>query len=243
MTEGEKSRIKDFEDRIDRLSREIEACSKTVESELSELTRAKGGLRGVATELARIKEMLAEELTEERLEAIGDAVEILEEEVRRKRKEVEERSTGKEEEYVTQLKYLKADFENYKRRADKDKCEFGDYLRECFVLDLLPIKDALEVAIGHAQENNSNAEGLVKGVAMTVKQLNELLKREGLEEIAVAEGEQFDPFRHEVVAKESAKNRPENTVLEVLRKGYLLRGKVIRPALVKLAVKEDTDAA
>ena len=75
---------------------------------------------------------------------------------------------------------------------------------------------------------------------MTVKQLKELLKREGLEEIA-AEGELFDPFRHEVVAKESAKDRPENTVIEVLRRGYLLRGKVIRPAMVKLAVKEDTD--
>ncbi|MBN1761831.1 MAG: nucleotide exchange factor GrpE [Methanomicrobia archaeon] len=240
MTKREKSRRKDFEDRIDRLSREVEACSKTVEAELSDLTCAKGGLRGVATELARIKEMLAEELTEKKLEAIGDAVEILEEGLAAKRKEVEERSTGKEEEYVTQLKYLKADFENYKRRADKEKCEFGDYLRGGFVLDLLPIKDALEVAIGHAQEN-SNAEGLVKGVEMTVKQLNKLLKREGLEEIA-AEGKQFDPFRHEVVAKESAKNRPENTVIEVLRKGYLLRGKVIRPAMVKIAVKGDTDA-
>ena len=240
MTKREKRRSKDFEERIDRLSSGIESCSKTVEAELSDLTCAKGELSGITKELAQIKEMLAEELTEEKLEGIGDAVEILEGELAAKRKAVEDRSTGKEDEYVTQLKYLKADFENYKRRAEKEKCEFGDYLRECLVLDLLPIKDTLEVAIGHAKENN-NAEGLVKGVEMTVKQINELLKREGLEEIE-AEGEQFDPFRHEVVAKEIAKEQPENTVIDVLRKGYLLRGKVIRPAMVRIAVKEESNA-
>lgn len=240
MTESGTSRRKDFEDRIARLFSDIEACSRTIEADLGELTGVKGELTGIAKELERVQKILIgkKKLSAEKLDEIGDAVEILEEEFETKRKKAEERSSssGKEAEYLNSLQYLQADFENYKRRTEKEKCEFGDRLRECFVLDLLPIKDALEVAIGHAQENN-NAEGVIKGVEMIVKQLNELLKREGLEEIA-AEGEQFDPFRHEVVAKERAKKHPENTVLEVMRKGYLLRGKVIRPAMVKIATNE-----
>jgi molecular chaperone GrpE len=240
MTESGTSRRKDFQERIARLSSGIEACSRTIEADLGELTGVKGELTGIAKELERVQKMLngKKKLSAEKLDEIGDAVEILDEEFETKRKKTEERSSssGKETDYLNSLQYLQADFENYKRRTEKEKCEFGDRLRECFVLDLLPIKDALEVAIGHAQENN-NAEGVVKGVEMTVKQLNELLKREGLEEI-VAEGEQFDPFRHEVVAKAIAKKHPENTVIEVLRKGYLLRGKVIRPAMVKIATNE-----
>ena len=241
MTESGTSRRKDFEERIASLSSGIAACSRTIEADLGELTGVKGELTGIAKELERVQKMLTgkkKKLSAEKLDEIGDAVEILEEEFETKRKKAEERSSssGKEADYLNALQYLQADFENYKRRTEKEKCEFGDRLRECFVLDLLPIKDALEVAIGHAQENN-NAEGVVKGVEMTVKQLTELLKREGLEEIA-AEGEQFDPFRHEVVAKEIAKKHPENTVIEVLRKGYLLRGKVIRPAMVKIATNE-----
>jgi molecular chaperone GrpE len=75
-------------------------------------------------------------------------------------------------------------------------------------------------------------------VELTVKQLNELVLRTGLEEIK-AEGEQFDPYQHEVVAKEYDDNHPANTILEVLRKGYTFRGKVIRPAIVKLAVAKE----
>ena len=240
MTESGTSRRKGFEERIASLSSGIEACSRTIEADLGELTGVKGELTGIAKELERVQKMLTgkKKLSAEKLDEIGDVVEILEEEFETKRKKAEERSSssGKEAEYLNSLQYLQADFENYKRRTEKEKCEFGDRLRECFVLDLLPIKDALEVAIGHAQENN-NAEGVVKGVEMTVKQLNELLKREGLEEIA-AEGEQFDPFRHEVVAKEPAKKHLEDTVIEVLRKGYLLRGKVIRPAMVKIATND-----
>ena len=241
MTEKGTNRRKDFEDRIDRLSKSVGAYSKTIEAELSDLTCVKGELGGIAKELERIHDMLADKkkLTEEKLDAIGDAVEILEEELAEKRKKAEERSTGKEGEYLTSLQYLKADFENYKRRTEKEKQEFGNCLRECFLLDLLPIKDALEVAIGHAKENNNSA-GLVKGVEMTVKQIDELLKREGLEEIA-AEGEHFDPFRHEVVAKEAAEDQPEDTVIEVLRKGYQFRGKVIRPAMVKIVITNSKD--
>ncbi|MDI6810677.1 MAG: nucleotide exchange factor GrpE [archaeon] len=232
------SRKEEFEERIERLLNEVSVCSKAVGAEIGKLTSMKGELSGIVKELGGIKEMLADEheLTEEKLEAVEDAVAILEEEVEAKRKEVENLSKGKEEEYLTMLQYLKAEFENYKRRSEKEKQEFADYRLEGFIQDLMPIKDALEVAIGHAKEN-AQSEGLVRGVEMTVQQINELLKREGVEEIK-AEGAQFDPFRHEVVSKEVVKNHPENTVIGVVRKGYLFRGKVIRPAMVKIAIME-----
>jgi len=119
---------------------------------------------------------------------------------------------------------LKAEFENYKRRAEKDKHDFADYLLEGVIAELLPIKDNLEVAIEHAKENK-HSEGLVKGVEMTLKQFKEVLGREGVTEIK-AEGEQFDPFRHEVVSKEVSEGHAENTVIEVVRKGYLFHEKV-----------------
>lgn len=238
MTESKKHRKKDFEERINRLFSNVEGCSKTVEAQLGDLTSLKGEFSGIVKELNQVKGMLREEkkLTEEKLEAISDAVVILEEELEEKRKKVNELSKGKAEEYLTSLQYLRADFENYKRRAEKEKREFADFCIECVIKDLLPIKDALEVAVGHSTKNN-NSEGLLKGVEMTVKQITELLNREGIEEIQ-ALGELFDPFKHEVVAKEMAENHPENTVIEVMRKGYLFRGKVIRPAMVKLAIKE-----
>ncbi|MBK5191524.1 MAG: nucleotide exchange factor GrpE [Methanosarcinales archaeon] len=238
MTESGKSRKKDFKERIDRLFSSVYACSKTVEAELGNLSGIKGELSGIMKELERIRALLTEKkkLSSDKLEEIGDAVEILEEELEAKRKKVKERSTGKEGEYLTALQYQKAELENYKRRTEKEKQEFGEYLIKGFTQDLLPIKDSLEVAIEHAREDE-NSEGLLKGVEMTVKQINELLKREGLGEIE-AEGEQFDPFKHEVVAKEIAEDHPENTVIEVMRKGYMFRGKVIRPAMVKIATKE-----
>ncbi len=241
MTESVKSRKKDLKERIDRLFGGVYACSKTVEAELGDLSGIKGELSGIMKELERTKAMLTEKkkLGKETLEEIGDAVEILEEELEAKRKKVEELSTGKEGEYLNSLKYLKAEFENYKRRTEKERQEFGEYIIKGFILDLLPIKDSLEVAIGHAKENEPS-EGLVKGMEMTVKQINELLQREGLDEIK-AEGEQFDPFKHEVVAKEIVKKHPENAVIEVMRKGYLFRGKVIRPAMVKIAIREQKD--
>jgi molecular chaperone GrpE len=233
------NRIKDFREGIEHLLDEVSICSKEVEAEIGKLSGMKGELSGIVKELKRTKTML-EEKEGQKLEEIGDAVEILKEEVEAKRRKTEGILKGKGEEaekYLTDLKYLKAEFENYKRRTEKDKHDFADYLLEGFIMELLPIKDNLEVATGHAKENEQS-EGLAKGVEMTMKQFKELLESEGLEEIK-AEGEPFDPFRHEVVSKEVNKTHPENTVIEVIRKGYVFHGKVMRPAMVKIAIKRD----
>ena len=226
--------------RIEELETEVKDYSVAVEKELSKLSGLKGELSGLINELARIKSDLEDKgkgKDEDRgIEDIEDAVAILSEELETKKKEAE--GIFKGEQYLTELKYLKADFENYKRRVAKEKREAADYALECFITELLPIKDSLEAAMMHANTNaDKKPEGLVKGVEMTVKQLDELLKRAGLEEIK-AEGEKFDPFRHEVVSREEKEMQEENAITEVVRKGYVFHDKVLRPALVKLAVRK-----
>ena len=73
----------------------------------------------------------------------------------------------------------------------------------------------------------------MRGVEMTLSRLKEVLHSEGIEEIPAERGKPFDPFRHEVVASEESEEYEEGTILEVLRKGYTFKGKVLRPALVK----------
>ena len=239
--EDDSARIKA---RIEELETEAKDYSAAVEKELSKLSGLKGELSGITNELARIKSDLENEnenesrdKEKEKIEKIEDAITILSEELESKKKEAE--GIFKGEQYLTELKYLKADFENYKRRMAKEKREAADYALECFITELLPIKDSLEAAIMHAKTNNK-PEGLVKGVEMTIKQFEELLRRAGLEEIK-AEGEKFDPFRHEVVTREERDMQQENTITEVVRKGYVFHDKVLRPALVKLAVRKTSN--
>jgi molecular chaperone GrpE len=201
MSNGNSNRIKDYKEVVKRLLDEVSGCSKEVEVEIDKLSGMKGELSGIVKELERIKAILeGQELSDEEWDEIEDTVEILKEELEAKKRKTEEilKGKGEAEKYLTDLKYLKAEFENYKRRAEKDKREFADYLIEGFIMELLPIKDNLEVAIAHAKENE-HSEGLVKGVEMTFKQFKELLESKGLEEIK-AEGMPFDPFRHEVVS-------------------------------------------
>ena len=239
--EDDSARIKA---RIEELETEAKDYSAAVEKELSKLSGLKGELSGITNELARIKSDLENEnknksgdKEKEKIEKIEDAIAILSKELESKKKEAE--GIFKGEQYLTELKYLKADFENYKRRMAKEKREAADYALECFITELLPIKDSLEAAIMHAKTNNK-PEGLVKGVEMTIKQFEELLRRAGLEEIK-AEGEKFDPFRHEVVTREERDMQQENTITEVVRKGYVFHDKVLRPALVKLAVRKTSN--
>ena len=230
--EDDSARIKA---RIEELETEAKDYSAAVENELSKLSGLKGELSGIINELARIRSNL--ENKDKEIEDIEDAIAILSEELESKKKEAE--GIFKGEQYLTELKYLKADFENYKRRMAKERREAADYALECFITELLPIKDSLEAAIMHAKTNNK-PEGLVKGVEMTMKQFEELLKRAGLEEIK-AEGEKFDPFRHEVVSREEKDMQQENTITEVVRKGYVFHDKVLRPALVKLAMRKTSN--
>jgi molecular chaperone GrpE len=132
---------------------------------------------------------------------------------------------------------LLADFDNYRKRAQREKQELLAGPGEGFVLDLLPVLDNLERAVAaarNAARNGHALESLLKGVELTMRMFQGVLARNGVERIAAA-GEPFDPHRHEALVQEERDGVSAETVVEELEAGYVLRGRVLRPAKVKVA--------
>jgi len=129
---------------------------------------------------------------------------------------------------------LYAEFENYKKRVNKDKEDLIKYGNENLLTELLPVIDNLEMALKHASNNLSS--GLVQGVEITLKELKKILEKFGLTAIE-ADGKPFDPLIHHAMLQVERDNVKENMVAEELRKGYMLKDKVLRPALVAVSKK------
>jgi molecular chaperone GrpE len=138
------------------------------------------------------------------------------------------------EEYLTRLKYLQADFENMKKRFDRQKEEVKKYCTERLVLELLDVVDELEMAV-KIGESAGSAQPLVEGVQMTLKKLRKVLEQEGVSPID-CEGKVFDPSRHNAVATIERDDVKGCIVADEVRKGYIMKDKVIRPSIVKVAV-------
>ncbi len=134
------------------------------------------------------------------------------------------------------LKRLQAEFENFKKRTEKEWAERSKLATQRLVTDLLPVLDSFDKAMEDA-ERNCDAASVSKGLAKLHKQLMQTLQREGLKEIK-AEGE-FDPFMHEAVLREERANEPDGRILEVYQKGYALNSRAIRPTKVKVAKKKE----
>jgi molecular chaperone GrpE len=139
------------------------------------------------------------------------------------------------EEYLTRLRYLQADFENLKKRFDRQIEQVKNYSTECLVIQLLDVVDELEMAIKTAQEKNQ-AQTLVEGVQMTLKRLRKVLEQEGVSPIE-SEGKPFDPSKHNAIAAVERDDVVGCVVVEEVRKGYIMKDKVIRPSIVKVSVK------
>jgi molecular chaperone GrpE len=138
------------------------------------------------------------------------------------------------EEYLTRLKYLQADFENLKKRCDRQIAEIKNYCTERLILELLDVVDELELALKNAQSTDS-AHSLIEGVQMTLKKLRKVLEQEGVFPIE-CEGEVFDPSRHNAIATIERDDIDGCVVVKEVRKGYIMKNKVIRPSIVKVAV-------
>jgi molecular chaperone GrpE len=138
-------------------------------------------------------------------------------------------------EYLTRLKYLQADFENLKKRCDRQMQEVKNYGTERLIIELLDVVDELELALKTAQSADS-AHVLIEGVQMTLKKLRKVLEQEGVFPID-CEGKAFDPSRHNAVTTIERDDVDECVVAEEVLKGYIMKDKVIRPSIVKVAVK------
>lgn len=135
-------------------------------------------------------------------------------------------------------KYLRlaAEFENSRRRYLKEHQDLLNYANENLLKQLLDTVDNLERALGHSSdaEDTVDKENLREGVALTFRSLMAALERQGVEVID-ARGEVFDPRRHEALQTMPSADQPAGTVLEVFKKGYLLKGRLLRPAQVIVA--------
>nr|WP_281864334.1 nucleotide exchange factor GrpE [Planomicrobium okeanokoites] len=146
----------------------------------------------------------------------------------------DEVSVLKDELEAEQNKYLRllADYDNFKRRTQKDREISAKFRSQSLLTDLLPVLDNFERALA-VEAKSEDAVSIMKGVEMVQKSLLEAVKREGLEEIP-AVGEPFDPNFHQAVMQEKDDDAEPGTVLQELQKGYTLKGRVLRPAMVKV---------
>lgn len=150
-------------------------------------------------------------------------------------KELEEK-TALADEYLTRLKYLQADFENYKKMVARERETYEMCATEGLIKRLLPIIDTFETAIALAKQNSSDLTSFVEGIELVYNDLISALEKVGLKPIK-AVGEQFDPYRHEVVMASVDDDLPEATILEELERGYMLGSKVIRTVKIKVSKK------
>ena len=148
-----------------------------------------------------------------------------------------EEFAGQEEDELSRVKsrlaYLAAEFDNYRKRIAREQESLVAFGNERILLAILPFLDNLERAVSQSQAVE-NAEALLSGVQMTYEQVLGELRKFGLEQISSV-GEPFDPTLHEAIARVAWEGKPEGTVLAESRKGYLLNGRLLRPAQVSVA--------
>lgn len=146
------------------------------------------------------------------------------------RKELAEEKK-KNEELLTRLMYAQADFENYRKRMEKEMKDAGESLTKALVSRLLVVQDELELAVKQAMGGTADG-GLMEGVGMVRKNLEAALESVGVERIDVL-GKPFDPSLHEAVEKAQG-DSDRDIVVEEVRPGFMFRGQLLRPSMVKV---------
>lgn len=159
--------------------------------------------------------------------------ELPEEEIARLKGDLEAKRKEAEENYN---KYLRAcaDIENLKKRLEKEKADCVAYANEGFISELLPVIDNFERALAHANGGEETMESLRSGVRLILDQMSSAVKKFGLEEVK-SMGEKFNPSVHHAISEEEAEGAGPGTIVREFQKGYFLKGKLIRPAMVAVA--------
>jgi len=144
-------------------------------------------------------------------------------------------------EYLKHLERLQADFDNYKKRQEKNQRDFIEFANEGLINNLLSVVDNLERALDSI-ENDKDIKAIKEGINSTLKEFRNILHKEGVKPMQSI-GHRFDPYKHEAVMRIDTDKYSEDTITEEFRKGYYIKSKVLRPAMVKVAVstKEKKD--
>ncbi len=156
-------------------------------------------------------------------------------------KQVEELSA---EDEIAQLNdkllRLGAEFDNFRKRSNREKEELRKYATENFMLDMLDVCDNFERAL-HSAKSADDSKSIVEGVEMVLKHFILILEKEGVKKIE-CKGEEFDPHLHEAMMHIETDEYPDNTIIDVHKPGYMLHSKVIRPVMVTVAKQPKDDS-
>lgn len=191
----------------------------------------KGRKRKAGGEKSDQRETAKERKVDALDEAKKDVVE--EESIEERLKAAETRA----EENHERLLRVTAEFENYKKRAERDINDFRKFANESLIKDILPIVDNLERALEIPEgENETTLDGMREGVQMTLKGLLDSLKKYGVVPIESLD-KPFDPNFHQAVMQEESDKHPENTVSRELQRGYMMQDRLLRPSMVVVSKK------
>ena len=175
------------------------------------------------------QEDAAEGSEEEAPEEAASEAAAMQEEIEALKGQVE-KLTGDLQEKKDRLLRLQADFDNFRRRSAKEREEISAVVTQNFCKDMLPLLDNFERAMA---AETKDVEAFQKGVEMIFTQFQEILKKNGLEHIE-AIGQKFDPNFHQAVMRVEDPEKEDDTVAQELQKGYMVKGRVIRPSMVQV---------
>jgi len=191
--------------------------------------------KGKLMDSKKYKLMTKEEITRKIVEK-EEELKNIEEELSDNKKLIQEKDNLCKE-YLKHLERLQADFDNYKKRQEKKQKEFIEFANARLLNTLLSVVDNLERALD-SSKNNKNAKAIKEGVNNTLKEFHNILNKEGVKPMQSI-GHRFDPYEHEAVMKMETDKYQEDTVVEEFQKGYYIKSKILRPAIVKVAVSSD----
>jgi molecular chaperone GrpE len=132
---------------------------------------------------------------------------------------------------------LQAEFDNFRKRTERERMEFAEYAGEQTVRALLPILDDFERALkAAAAAPGGEVDEFVRGVELIYSHFLDVLKKQGLEPI-ITEGAQFDPHQHQAIGRVDSAEHEDNTIVQEFQRGYNFKGRLLRPSMVQVAVK------
>jgi molecular chaperone GrpE len=201
-----------------------------------------GKLKEEPTEGDKSNDLGAQDEQQQDIESIDTAQSIESEMVQDLKSKLEIKTREAEENYDRLLR-VSAEFENYKKRSAREMADFKKYANQSLLKELLPIIDNLDLAIKAAAEASNGTDAcLLDGVELTRKEILKVFENFHVEPID-ALGKPFDPNFHEAVMREESDKHPENTVVNELQKGYLMHDRLLRPAMVVVAMPKSKDSS